>query len=159
MTKRPGTWAALLLLISLPACVFLQSTLLSGTLPGEVTLPLTFLLVCAAGLRWGAAGGTVAGLWGGALLGAAAGAMAAPLSVLYGAAGWLAGAHGERASERWTWPLAVTSLYALLLSGESTLSMWMNHSQPSLAWKAASLGWVALFSLLFLGRPASRREC
>ncbi|MFA5505861.1 MAG: hypothetical protein WC314_21470 [Vulcanimicrobiota bacterium] len=142
----------------IPVAVFLQSTLLAQALPGGVTPSLTFLLVLASGFRLGAAGGAATGLWGGALIGAAAGALAVPLSLFYGTAGFLAGVHCERKPHRWTLPLVSLALFALLISGESWLLRIWEGREPSLSWKFASLGWMALASLVFLALPRLRER-
>ncbi len=141
---------AVLIFLTLPAAVFLQATLLANSLPGQITPNLGFLLTVAAGFYWGAAGGTCAGMWCGALLGAGIGSLAVPYSCLYGVIGWLAGLHGERRPARWTLPLATLCLAALLVSGESLWTMSLEGRQPSLSWELASVGWSGLAGLFFL---------
>jgi hypothetical protein len=143
----------------MPVAVFLQSTLLAQALPGDITISLCFLMVVASGYYLGAAGGVACGMWGGALMGAAVGAMAAPFSLFYGAVGWLAGAHIERRPKLWTLPLVAVALFALLTSAESWLSLLTEGRQPSLPWKLMSLGWTGLASLMFLGLPGLRKRC
>jgi hypothetical protein len=143
----------------LPVAVFLQSTLLSQALPGGITLSLCFLLVVGAGYYLGAAGGACCGMWGGALMGAAAGALAAPFALLYGAVGWLAGEHMERRPSIWTLPLVSLALFALFISAESWLGLFLEGRQPSISWKVMSLGWTGLAGLVFLGLPGLRKRC
>jgi len=154
---KRASLSGLLLFCSLPAAVFLQSTLLANSLPGGVTPDLGFFLTVAAGYRWGAAGGAVTGMWSGALLGAAVGSMAAPLSCLYGFVGWLAGLHTEREPRRWTLPLVAACLAVLTISGSSMLSAWLEGRQPSLEWKLAASAWGSVGALFFLFQSFQKR--
>jgi hypothetical protein len=149
--------SAVLILLTLPAAVFLQATLLANSLPGQVTPNLGFLLTVAAGFLWGAAGGAGAGMWGGALTGASAGSLAFPYSLLYGLVGWLAGLHAEREPYRWTLPLVSLCLAVILLSAESCLSLGLGGGQLSVAGKLAVIGWSGAGGLLFLGLKPGRK--
>ena len=139
-----------LIFLALPVLVFLQSTLLANSLPGQVTPNLAFLLTVLSGYLWGATGGACAGMWGGALTGAAAGSVAVPFSLLYGAVGWLAGLHQERKPRLWTLPLAGVALFLLLLSGEA---FWSAQT-PELTWRLKQLGWMAFFCWFLLLTPS-----
>lgn len=138
-------WATALLI---PVAVFLQSTLLFQTLPGGVTPDLTLMLTLASGLAWGAAGGSAAGLWGGALVGAARGAMALPMAFLYGLVGWLAGMHGEKTHDRWTYPVVGVTLATLLTALDCQVSGRILGVTPSLNWMIAYIAWAGAGSLL-----------
>ena len=138
-----------LILLSLPAAVFLQATLLANSLPGEVTPNLVFLLTVAAGYLLGAVGGVCSGMWAGALTGAAVGSLAVPYSCLYGFLGWLAGLHIERRPKAWTLPVVCVCLMVMLMTGESLVSLWLEGQQPSLAFKLANIAWMTLASVFF----------
>ena len=140
-----------LILLLLPAAVFLQATLLANSLPGQVTPNLGFLLAVAAGYLLGAAGGACSGMWAGALTGAAAGALAIPFSCLYGIIGWLAGLHIEKRPSLWTLPVVCVCLMCLLVSGESAISLILEGRQAPLQFKLANIAWTALASAVFFG--------
>lgn len=139
-----------LIFFALPVLVFLQSTLLANSLPGQVTPNLVFLLTVLCGYRWGATGGACTGMWGGALTGAAVGSVAVPFSFLYGTLGWLAGIHKERHPQVWTLPLTGMALFMLLLSGEA---YWSPHTSD-IYWRFKDLGWMAVFCCFFLLTPS-----
>lgn len=139
------------LALGAPIAVFLQSTLLAGSLPGGVTPNLGFLLAVAAGYFAGGAAGAAFGLWVGAWLGAAAGSLAAPLACLYGTLGWLAGLHSERRPERWTYAVATFSLALIMVSGECWISLALDGFQSSLHWSLTTVGWCTLLGLPMVG--------
>lgn len=125
-------------------------------LPGGVTPDFALWLTLAVGFRWGAAGGTSAGLWAGALVGALRGVAGTPVAFLYGLVGWLAGLHAERTHQTWTYPAAAMALVILFVTAEAELSRVLMESQPSLNWMLKSIGWQSIASLAFFGWPRSR---
>lgn len=137
-------WATALLL---PVVVFAQSTLLFQVLPGGVTPDLVLLLSLGVGLAWGAAGGSAAGLWGGALVGAARGGLALPMAFAYGLVGWLAGLHGERTRDRWTFPLVGAALAGILTALDTQISSYLLGVTPTLDQMVASTAWASLACL------------
>ena len=145
-----------MLALLLPLAAILQSTLLWQGLPGGVTLDLCLLMTVFCGLRWGAAGGSAAGLWAGALVGAMRASASLPLAVLYGLMGWLAGLHRERNAARWTYPVVGLTLVALLAALEGHLSTLMGGAHPPLSWLLPTLGWHGLACLTLLGVPARK---
>lgn len=144
-------WATALLL---PIAVFAQSTLLYQALPGAVTPDLVLLISTFAGLAWGAAGGSAAGLWGGVLVGAARGGLSLPMAFAYGLVGWLAGLHGERTRDRWTFPLVGAALAGILTALDCQSSSYILGVAPSLDQMMSSTAWasVACLPLMFLRR-------
>lgn len=150
--------AAPLLFLGAPAAVFLQSTLLAGSLPGGATPNLGFLLAVAAGYLWGGAAGAVSGLWVGAWLGSAEGSLAAPIACLYGILGWLAGVHAERRPHAWTYAVSTCCLALIMVSGESWISLALDGFQPTLRWRLVTVAWCTVLSLPMMGFRRRARD-
>ncbi len=134
-----------------PLLAVAQSTFLWHSLPGGVTPDLVGILMLACGLRGGAAAGSAAGLWAGTLVAALRGDLAAPLALLYGAAGWLAGAHAERGASRVTFPWVGCALVVLLAVLESALANFWGGAQQSSSQLLVSVAWNGVFCLALLG--------
>lgn len=85
----------LLVALGCPLAVVLQGTVLHGAGPGGVTPNLVLLLVLVAAWRWGVAGGSAAGFWGGLWVGAARVDLCGPMSLAYLVLGVVAGSYLE----------------------------------------------------------------
>ncbi|GMU52469.1 MAG: hypothetical protein AMXMBFR33_16150 [Candidatus Xenobia bacterium] len=118
-----------------------------------VPLDLVLLLTIAAARRRLVPGGTLVGLLGGLLLGAVRGIGSGPLSALYVACGWLAGAWFERGLGTGARAMLLgAGLFSLVVAGDTVLRLTLGQplelSQFASAWRillvhAALTWWVA----------------
>lgn len=83
-------------------------------------------------------------------MGAARGGMALPLAFLYGLVGWLAGVHGEKTRDRWTFPLVGLALAALLTALDAKVGGHLLGQMPTINWMLASVAWSGAASLLLV---------
>lgn len=141
----------LIVALLFPLLAVAQSTFLWRSLPGGVTPDLVGILALACGLRGGAAAGSAAGLWAGTLVAALRGELAAPMALLYGGAGWLAGAHAEKGASSSTFPWVGCALVVLITVMESALSKFLGGAPQPLAQLFLSLAWNSAFCLVLVG--------
>lgn len=143
-----------------PLLALAQSTFLWRSLPGGATPDLVGVLVLICGLRGGAAAGSAAGLWAGTLVAALRGDLAAPMALLYGAAGWLAGAHAERRASCTTFPWVGCALVVWTAVLESALARFWGGSPQPLSQLLLSVAWNGLLCFVLVGarRPGEREQ-
>lgn len=138
----------LIIALLFPLLAVAEATFLGRSLPGGVTPSLCLWLILACGLRGGAAAGSAAGLWGGTLIAALRGDPAAPLALLYGLAGWLAGVHGKSRARRLSDLWVGCALVVLMALGEIHLT---GATAPPWTALMQSLGWNCALCLALVG--------
>jgi hypothetical protein len=129
--------------------VVLQGTLLYRALPGGVTLDFALLFTLLAAWRRGSTTALFVGLWGGALVGTALGALVPLMAVLYGLVGWTTGRVVRLMGPRTLWRAALLGATMLAsLQGLENIALVISHQQVTV--EPASLAWSLLWHGLFL---------